>query len=112
MTGGKQRRMVQARSVLCYWAMRELGVSAVSISKKLDIASSTASESALRGRQIVEKHGLKLLKEEKSENPRSVPQYRTSLISELHSETLISFFVKFYNNLKNLPDKNGFGLIR
>jgi hypothetical protein len=55
LTGGWQRRTVQARSVLCYWGTRELGMSAVGISKKLNIASSTASESATRGRQIVEK---------------------------------------------------------
>jgi hypothetical protein len=69
LTGGKQRKMVQARSVLCYWGTRELGMSAVSISKKLNIASSTGSESAVRGRQIVEEHELKLLEEDKSENP-------------------------------------------
>jgi REP element-mobilizing transposase RayT len=73
MTTGKQRRTVQARSVLCYWGTRELGMSAVWISKRLNIAPSTASESAMRGRQIVEEHGLKLLKEDKSENPRNVP---------------------------------------
>jgi putative transposase len=64
LTGGKQRRVVQARSVLCYWGPRELGMSAVGISKKLNIASSTASESVTRGRQIVEKQGLKLLDED------------------------------------------------
>ena len=73
LTGGKQRRMVQARSVLCYWGTRELGMSAVSISKKLNIASTTASESAMRGRQIVEEFGWKLLDEDKSVNPRNVP---------------------------------------
>jgi len=46
---------------------------AVSISTKLNIASSTASESAMRGGQIVEEHGWKLWKEEKSENTRNVP---------------------------------------
>jgi REP element-mobilizing transposase RayT len=64
LTGGKQRRTVQARSVLCYWGTRELGMSAVEISKNLNIAPSTASESATRGRQIVEKQGLKLLDED------------------------------------------------
>ena len=64
VTGGKQRRVVQARSVLCYWGTRELRMSAVEISKKLKIASSTASESAMRGRQIVEDQGLKLLDED------------------------------------------------
>ena len=73
LTGGKQRRMVQARSVLCYWGTRELGMSAVSISEKLNIASSTASESAMRGRQIVEEQAWKLMEEDKSENTRNVP---------------------------------------
>ncbi|RJQ56152.1 MAG: transposase [Desulfobacteraceae bacterium] len=72
LTGGKQRRVVKARSVLCYWGTRELGMSAVSISKELNIAFSTASESAMRGRQIVEEHGWKLLEEEKSENPKTI----------------------------------------
>ena len=63
LTGGKQRRTVKAWSVLCYWGTRELGMSAVGISKKLNIAPSTASESVIRGRQIVEKQGLKLLDE-------------------------------------------------
>jgi REP-associated tyrosine transposase len=63
LTGGKQRRTVQARSLLCYWGTRELGMSAVGISKKLNIASSTASESVRRGRRIVEEQGLKLLDE-------------------------------------------------
>jgi hypothetical protein len=39
-------------------------VSAVDISKKLNISFSTAGESATRGRQIVEKHGLKLVVED------------------------------------------------
>jgi hypothetical protein len=60
LTGGKQRKTVRARSVLCYWGTRELGMSAVAISKKLNIASSTASESAARGLRIVEEQGLKL----------------------------------------------------
>jgi hypothetical protein len=64
LTGGKQRRTVQARSVLCYWGTRELGMSAVGISKKLNIAPSTASESVSRGRQTVEDQGLKLLEED------------------------------------------------
>ncbi len=75
LTGGKQRRAVKARSVLCYWGTRELGMSAIGISKKLNIASSTASESAARGQQIVEQQGLKLLDEDikEYENSRNVP---------------------------------------
>lgn len=60
VTGGKQRRAVKARIVLCYWGTRELGMSAVGISKELNTASSTASESVTRGRQIVDEQGLVL----------------------------------------------------
>jgi len=63
LTGGKQRKTVKARSVLCYWATRELGMSAVAVSKQLNIASSTASESAARGLRIVEEQGLILFDE-------------------------------------------------
>jgi len=64
LTGGKQRRMVPARSVLCYWGARKLWASAVGISRKLNIAFSTACESVTKGRQIVEKQGLKILDED------------------------------------------------
>jgi hypothetical protein len=39
-------------------------MSAVEVSKKLNIAFSPASESVTKGRQIVEKQGLKLLDED------------------------------------------------
>ncbi|BBO92808.1 hypothetical protein DSCOOX_59880 [Desulfosarcina ovata subsp. ovata] len=60
LTGGKQRKTVAARSALCYWATRELGMSGVVVSKRLNIAASTASESAARGLRIVEEQGFKL----------------------------------------------------
>jgi hypothetical protein len=44
--------------------MRELGMNAIGMSKKRDIASSTTSESVTRGRQIVEAHALTLLAED------------------------------------------------
>jgi hypothetical protein len=39
-------------------------MSGVGISKRLNIASATASESAMKGRQIVKDQGLKLWDEE------------------------------------------------
>jgi RHH-type rel operon transcriptional repressor/antitoxin RelB len=40
---------VEARSVLCYWAARELGISALELSRKLGISQPTASQSTKRG---------------------------------------------------------------
>jgi hypothetical protein len=48
-------------------------MSMVVIMIKLSIASSTGSESAMRGRLVVAEHGWKLLEEDKFENPRYVP---------------------------------------
>jgi len=64
LTGGKQRKTVMARSVLYYWGRRELGMTAVVILKKLNIASSTTNESAARGQRIVKEQGLKLINDE------------------------------------------------
>jgi putative transposase len=61
LTGGKQRKTVTARSVLCYWGTRELGMTAIGISKYLNIAASTVSESVARGQRIIKEQGLKLL---------------------------------------------------
>ena len=56
------------------WPVKRLTLLALMlIVRPLNIAASTASESAMRGRQIVEERGLKLLEEAKSENPRNVP---------------------------------------
>jgi len=63
LAGGKQRRTVLARSMLCYWGTRDLGMSAVWISKKMNIAPSTVSEAVTRGLKIVEEQGLNLLDE-------------------------------------------------
>jgi len=59
---GKYRRTVEARSLLCYWAVRELGVPMSSLGRKLGISIPSVSESATRGRRIAEAKGSLLLK--------------------------------------------------
>ena len=51
---GKYRRIVEARSLLCYWAVRELGVPMSSLARKLGISIASVSESVTRGRRIAE----------------------------------------------------------
>jgi REP-associated tyrosine transposase len=51
---GKYRRIVEARSLLCYWAVRELGVPMSSLGRKLEISIPAVSESVARGRKIAE----------------------------------------------------------
>jgi putative transposase len=49
---GKQRKIVQARSLLCYWATSELGISQVWLSRKLRVSQAAVSLSVSRGRRI------------------------------------------------------------
>jgi putative transposase len=49
---GKQHKIVRARSLFCYWAASDLGVSQVWLSKKLGLSQSAISLSVARGRQI------------------------------------------------------------
>jgi REP element-mobilizing transposase RayT len=57
---GRYPDTVKARSVLCYWAARELGISTLELSKRLGISQPTASQSVKRGGNIVKGKDLKL----------------------------------------------------
>jgi putative transposase len=49
---GKHRHIVEARSLLCFWAVRELGISMASLSRKLNISIPAVSQSVIRGENI------------------------------------------------------------
>ncbi|HHE74568.1 MAG TPA: transposase [Desulfobacteraceae bacterium] len=59
--GGRYSRRVEARSVLCYWASRELGMSTITLSKHLGISQPTVSQSIRRGERIVLEKKLRLV---------------------------------------------------
>jgi REP element-mobilizing transposase RayT len=59
---GKYRRIVEARSLLCYWAVRELGAPMSSLAQRLGISIPSVSESVTRGQRIAEERNLVLLK--------------------------------------------------
>lgn len=61
LSGGKYRQPVKARSVYCYWAVRELGESATAVAKKLRVSQPAVSMSVKRGEGIVAEKNLKLL---------------------------------------------------
>ncbi|MFH1075267.1 MAG: transposase, partial [Pseudomonadota bacterium] len=58
---GRYPNTVEARSVLCYCATRELGIATLELSKRLGISQPTASQSAKRGETIVKKKQLKVM---------------------------------------------------
>lgn len=49
---GRQDRKVKARSLLCYWASRELGISHTALAKKLEMSVSAVGFSVERGESI------------------------------------------------------------
>lgn len=59
-SAGKYRRVVNARSLLCYWAVRELGLSMASLSRRLDTPAAIG-QSVLRGERLARENGYALL---------------------------------------------------
>ncbi len=58
---GRYRHIVQARSLFCYWAVRELGTSMTVLSKKLNISIPAVGKSVVRGEKIARKMNYKLI---------------------------------------------------
>ncbi len=77
-TPGKQPKVVQARSLLCYWATSELGVSQAWLSKRLKLFQPAVSHSVARGRAIAIKNNYRIGNLESNVRPI----YHTSHISQ------------------------------
>jgi putative transposase len=50
---GKYRHIVEARSLLCYWAVRDLGVSMTSLAKRLKLSVAAITQSVERGERLM-----------------------------------------------------------
>jgi len=59
---GKQQHIVNARSLFCFWAVRELGVSMANLGCRLGLSIPAISKSVVRGKQIAESKGYKLIR--------------------------------------------------
>ena len=59
----KQRIRVNARSVLCYWAVNELEMSGAAVARRLKMSKSAVSRAVLRGEGIVSDMKLKLFED-------------------------------------------------
>ena len=58
---GKHRRRVQARSVLCYWACRELGISMSELSRRLNMSVMAVSYAVQRGEKLSREFDFSLI---------------------------------------------------
>jgi len=54
-------KSVQARSVFCCWAVRELGETATAVAQKLGITQPAVSIAVRRGEKIVREHKLNFI---------------------------------------------------
>jgi REP element-mobilizing transposase RayT len=61
LKAGKQPARLYARRLLCYWATRSLGMTAVAVSKLLAISPSAVTRAAYRGETIAVANGLELI---------------------------------------------------
>jgi len=57
---GKERYRVRARSLLCFWASRDLRVSQSELSRKFKLSATTISQCVKRGEKIVRNNGYSL----------------------------------------------------
>ncbi|MFZ5569934.1 MAG: transposase [Thermodesulfobacteriota bacterium] len=58
---GKARELVRARSLLCFWAVRELGESMAAMARRLNISIVAVSKSVDRGAEIAITNGFDLI---------------------------------------------------
>jgi REP element-mobilizing transposase RayT/biotin operon repressor len=58
---GKYQQQVTARSLLCFWAVRELSLSMTSLAKRLGISTAAVSKSLRRGESIAKENSYTLL---------------------------------------------------
>lgn len=58
---GKSRRLVAARSLMCYWAVRELGRTMADMARRFNISIAAVGKAVPRGAEIARKEGFELI---------------------------------------------------
>ena len=58
---GRRKIQVAARSLLCYWAVRELGLTATELAKRLEMTQPAVSYAVIRGEQIAKERNYHLV---------------------------------------------------
>ncbi|MDL1989102.1 MAG: hypothetical protein LWX08_15985 [Deltaproteobacteria bacterium] len=58
LSPGKYKKVVEARSVVCYWAMREIVISQSVLAQKFSISQPAVSMTIKWGEQVVNRNNL------------------------------------------------------
>ena len=61
MSKGRQQRKVKARSLFCFWAVSELGMSIRQVAKRLEMSRPGVGFSVERGKAIADENGYCLI---------------------------------------------------
>ena len=61
LSKGRRTIQVAARSLLCYWAVRELGLTTTELAKRLGLTQSAVSYAVIRGEQMAEERKYNLV---------------------------------------------------
>ena len=59
-SSGRQKSRVEARSLLCYWAVRELGISGTSLAKRLGMSQSGVVYAVNKGERTAKENKYQL----------------------------------------------------
>jgi putative transposase len=63
LAAGKYKKVIVARSILCFWAVRELGMSQIQLARMLRISQPAVSMAVSRGEQAVIDHNFSIMNE-------------------------------------------------
>jgi hypothetical protein len=61
LSAGKQPERVEARSLACFWPVRELGMTTVEVSRRLGITQSAVTKAVYRGEKLAQEKGLQMM---------------------------------------------------
>ncbi len=66
LSPSKQPNRVKARSLICYWAVKKVGISSLYVASRLGIKQPSVSRAAVRGEKIALQKGFSLEEKKKS----------------------------------------------
>ena len=61
LSKGRQKLRVEARSLLCYWAVRELGLTVTEMARRIEMTPSAVGYAVVRGEKISKQEDLKII---------------------------------------------------